>query len=496
MEEELVRLREENTWLRGENERLRSQLEEVEGMLRSAKEEMKGEMKESEERMEERIDKKLEGMMKSVEEMMKGRFRGGFGEGAVGGRSSGTCEGAREKEKEEEVNGSVSDESDVEIGSKKRENERQGKEKGNEKQGKERRESKDKSGEEKGKKGKGKEIGKKGKEVGKAGKKGEGEGSSDSEVDGGEWIKVDKKRGKKSVMSKMNVSAEVDSLYSEEGMKGQSESSESESESEKEVRKAMYVREVPRCERYNEYGSRDVHDFFREYERFCQDKYGESKRVWARELGEYLTGFLLDMYRVIMSVGDVEYDKVKARLVEQARRILKASVKYKRKNEFDEVRMKAGETLSLYACRLETLARKKFGDDGIDECKELVRKLLGTVPDGVREFVNLKRKEKKRWTNERLTWGEILETVEDYELDRVIKESRSVSVRAGVDERVPEFGSFRDAVLRGPMRMADSVIDRSVRASNVEVPGRMNGGFVREQRVGRVRDSSVQREGR
>ncbi|XP_066959067.1 uncharacterized protein [Macrobrachium rosenbergii] len=332
---------------------------------------------------------------------------------------------------------------------------------------------------------------KKGKEVGKAGKKGEGKDSSGSEVDGGEWIKVDKKKGKKSVMSKMNVSVEVDSLYSEEGMKGQSESSESESESEKEVRKAMYVREVPRCERYNEYGSRDVHDFFKEYERFCQDKYGESKRVWARELGEYLTGFLLDMYRVIMSVGDVEYDKVKARLVEQARR-MKASVKYKRKNGFDEARMKAGETLSLYACRLETLARKKFGDDGINECKELVRKLLGTVPDGVREFVNLKRK-KKRWTSERLTWGEILEIVEDYELDRVIKESRNVSVRAGVDERVPEFGSFRDAVLRGPMRMADSVIDRSVRASNVEVPVRMNGGFVREQRVGRVRDSSVQR---
>ncbi|XP_066964919.1 uncharacterized protein [Macrobrachium rosenbergii] len=305
-------------------------------------------------------------------------------------------------------------------------------------------------------------------------RRGEGEGSSDSEVDGGEWIKVDKKRGKKSVMSKMDVSAEVDSLYSEEGMKGQSESSES----EKEVRKAMYVREVPRCEKYNEYRSRDVHDFFREYERFCQDKYGESKSVWARELGEYLTGFLLDMYRVIMSVGDVEYDKVKARLVEQARR-MKASVKYKRKNEFDEARMKAGETLSLYACRLETLARKKFGDDGIDECTELVRKLLGTVPDGVREFVNLKRKEKKRWTNERLTLGEILEIVEDYELDRVIRESRSVSVRAGVDERVPEFGSFRDAVLRGPMRMADSVIDRSVRAGNVEVPVRMNGGFVR-----------------
>ncbi|XP_064117664.1 high mobility group nucleosome-binding domain-containing protein 5-like [Macrobrachium nipponense] len=30
--------------------------------------------------------------------------------------------------------------------------------------------------------------------------------------------------------------------------------------------------------------------------------------------------------------------------------------------------------------KLETLARKKFGDEGINECKELVRKLLATVP--------------------------------------------------------------------------------------------------------------------
>ena len=73
-----------------------------------------------------------------------------------------------------------------------------------------------------------------------------------------------------------------------------------------------------------------------------------------------------------------------------------------------------------------------------------------------------------RWTNERLTWNDILE-IEDYELDRCMKESRNVSVKTEVAEVVPEFKSYREAVLEGLKRMAERVVDRSVRASNVSV---------------------------
>ncbi|XP_068221724.1 uncharacterized protein [Palaemon carinicauda] len=299
----------------------------------------------------------------------------------------------------------------------------------------------------------------------------------DDSKDDREWVKVvSKKKGKKGMVKDRNLSVEVDSLYSneEEGNKGVD--SDDSSENERDVCKNVFMREVPRCERFNEHSSRDVYDFFKEYERYCQDKYGDSKRVWARELGEYLTGYLLTMYGVIMSVGDVDYESVKKRIIEQVRR-MKGSVKYKRKNDFDEARMNAGEAISMYVCRLETLARKKYGDEGINENKELMRKFLATVPENVCEFINLKRKEKMRWTQERLTWDDILEIVEDYELDRCMKESKSVSVRTGMEESVIEFGSYKDAILRGPMRVADNVVDRSVRASNVGIPVRANEGF-------------------
>ncbi|XP_068227433.1 uncharacterized protein [Palaemon carinicauda] len=285
----------------------------------------------------------------------------------------------------------------------------------------------------------------------------------------------------------------MDSLYSneEEGNKKEG-SSDDISENERDVCKTVFMREVPRCERFNEHSSRDVYEFFEEYERYCQDNYGDSKRVLARELGQYLTGYLLTMYGVIMSLGDVNYESVKKRIIEQVKR-MKGNVRYNRKNGFDEAHMNAGEAISMYVCRLETLARKKYGDEGINENKELMKNFLATVLENVAEFNHLKWKEKMRWTKERLTWDDILEIVEDYELDRCMKKSKSVSVRTGMEASDPEFVSFRDAVMRGPMRVADDVVDRSVRASNVGIPVRANEGFRQGNQGWRDRSASTQR---
>ncbi|XP_068220171.1 uncharacterized protein [Palaemon carinicauda] len=447
----------ENERLNWENAAMQKELRELKGTVERVEECVEMRMRENEERME----KRMEDMMGQVMGMMKTIM----GEGAVGGVSSASGNGLVVKEKVkvgDNGKGSDSDSSnsDGDI------------------EDKGIRHSKDEQKGERKDERKGKSDVKKGKKKYQADSK-----------DDREWVKVvSKKKGKKGMVKARNLSVEVDSLYSneEEGNKGVD--SDDSSENERDVCKTVFMREVPRCERFNEHSSRDVNDFFKEYERYCQDKYGDSKRIWARELGEYLTGYLLTMYGVIMSVGDVDYESVKTRIIEQVKR-MKGSVKYKRKNDFDEARMNAGEAISMYVCRLETLARKKYGNEGINENKELMRKFLATVPENVCEFINLKRKEKMRWTQERLTWDDILEIVEDYELDRCMKESKSVSVRTGMEESVIEFGSYKDAILRGPMRVADNVVDRSVRASNVGIPVRTNEGF--RQGNWRNRDRSV-----
>ncbi|XP_068221841.1 uncharacterized protein [Palaemon carinicauda] len=456
------RLLVENERLNWENAAMQKELRELKGTVEGVEEGVEMRMRENEERME----KRMEDMMGQVMGMMKTIM----GEGAVGGVSSASGNGLVVEEKGkvgDNGKGSDSDSSnsdgDIEgKGIRHSKNEQKG-------------ERKD---ERKGKS-----------DVKKEKKKYQADSKDDRE-----WVKVvSKKKGKKGMVKDRNLSVEVDSLYSneEEGNKGVD--SDDSSENERDVCKTVFMREVPRCERFNEHSSRDVYQFFKEYERYCQDKYGDSKRVWARELGEYLTGYLLTMYGVIMSVGDVDYESVKKRIIEQVKR-MKGSVRYKRKNDFDEARMNAGEAISMYVCRLETLARKKYGDEGINENKELMRKFLATVPENVCEFINLKRKEKMRWTQERLTWDDILEIVEDYELDRCMKESKSVSVRTGMEESVIEFGSYKDAILRGPMRVADNVVDRSVRASNVGIPVRTNEGFRQGNWHNRDRSASAHRD--
>ncbi|XP_068226751.1 uncharacterized protein [Palaemon carinicauda] len=448
------RLLVENERLNWENAVMQKELRELKGTVAKVEECFEMRMKENEERMEKRMEDmigQVMGMMKTV-----------VGEGAVGGVASASGNGLIVEEDRVSDNGDGSD-SDIES--------------------KGPRHSKIGTKGDRKKEKKGKDSVKKEK------KKGQGVSEDDHE-----WVKVvSKKKGKKGIVKDRTLSVELDSLYSneEEGNKKGVDSEDSSENEVEEVCKTVFMREVPRCASFNEHSSRDVYDFFREYEKFCQAKYGDSKRVWARELGEFLSGYLLTMYGVIMSVGEVEYESVKKRIIEQVKR-MKGSVRYKRKNDFDEARMKVGEAISMYVCRLETLARKKYGDEGINENKELMKKFLGTVPESVCEFINLKRKEKMRWTRERLTWDDILEIVEDYELDRCMKESKSVSVRTGMEECVPEFGSFRDAVMRGPMRAADSVVDRSVRVSNVGIPMPRNDGFRQGNQVWRDRSASTQ----
>src|SRR5678816_2104303 len=157
------------------------------------------------------------------------------------------------------------------------------------------------------------------------------------------------------------------------------------------------------------------------------------------------------------SVGEPKYEVVKERMLEQVERV-KGGVKYRRVNDFDKARRGKNERLDNYAHRLETLARVKFGDEGINENKMLMKKFLETIPPPVAEFINARRKEKMRWSRERLQWRDVLEIVEDREFeknerDREEYERHDVYSGRGMNERaspVPQYKSYRDALKANP----------------------------------------------
>ena len=234
-------------------------------------------------------------------------------------------------------------------------------------------------------------------------------------------VSVEKKKKKKKtaknrrherLMTKRGVS--IDSLYGSVDGSGRNDDSESgeQSGSEYDVKRSILIREVPRPGKYELKGTKDIQDFFREYEKYCKERFSDNKTFWVKELGDFLDGRMNEFYKTIICVGDPKYEVVKQRMIEQVGRI-KAGVKFRKVNDFDKVRMGKNERIDVYVHRIETLARKKFGDDGINENKDLMRKFLETVPVSVSEAINARRKEKMRWVGERLLWEDVLEMVED-----------------------------------------------------------------------------------
>ena len=247
-----------------------------------------------------------------------------------------------------------------------------------------------------------------------------------------------------------------DSLYSSSRSALESDSCSSSSESETEegasvsVRRSVLIREVPRISRFRLAGSQDIVDFFKEYERYCQEKLGSNKKFWVKELGEFLDDRLEGVLRAIVSVGEPKYEVVKERVIAHVRRI-KGGVKYRKRNDFEEARMEKGERLETYAHRLESLARKKYGDEEINKNKELMRKFLATVPSSIRETVNAMRKDKKKWHNRRLMWEDILEMIEDREIEdsRASREDKEdMEIMIGREKsRSSNRKTYKDAVI-------------------------------------------------
>src|SRR5678815_2944257 len=149
--------------------------------------------------------------------------------------------------------------------------------------------------------------------------------------------------------------------------------------------------------------------------------------------------------------------QVKEKILKQVERV-KGGVKYRKVHDFDKARQGKSERLDMYAHRLETLARMKFGNEDVSDNKRLLKKFLETIPSAVAEFINARRKEKMRWAGERLRWKDVLEIVEDREFEtnereREENERRDVYSGRGVNERaspLPQYRSYRDALRANP----------------------------------------------
>ena len=278
----------------------------------------------------------------------------------------------------------------------------------------------------------------------------------------------------------MNKIKMQNSLYSESGSSSEVDrriDTESESEYEVEVKKSVYLREPPKVQKYDARSRKDVGEFFKEYENYCKEKFGENRKPWVTELGSFLIGKVAEYYGEMMKAKEPKYDIVKDRIIASVRR-LKGSVRYRKKDMFEDARMEKGEKVGVYAQRLETLAREKFGDDDINERKELMKKFIATVPEKVAARINERRKEWMAYKGKRMLWEDVLEMVEDANFDDY-EEVYRTSWDSNKDER-----SYSEVLKVMPVKQMEEFLDDYY-------AGERNGNGRRE---GRERSGSYDRK--
>ena len=84
----------------------------------------------------------------------------------------------------------------------------------------------------------------------------------------------------------------------------ESESGE-QSGSEYDVIRSILIREVPRPGKYELKGTKDIQDFFKEYEKYCKERFSDNKTFWVKELGEFLEGRMNEFYKTIICIGEL-----------------------------------------------------------------------------------------------------------------------------------------------------------------------------------------------
>ena len=197
-------------------------------------------------------------------------------------------------------------------------------------------------------------------------------------------------------------------------------SSESDSESSCERRTRRRYRHVTKDvvppELFDVDGRTSMKEFLKEFNKYFEikfeDKHDKTGKLRCRKLAEFLDGEALRAYEAIGGKY-VPFDDMQEELLAWYKS-QKVESSYEKKAKFNQASMNPDESLKLYCIRLSRLALQAFPRRKSDRVRELIDKLMTTVP---RSFVKSieKREETKRTFDSKafITWDDITQLADD-----------------------------------------------------------------------------------
>jgi len=151
--------------------------------------------------------------------------------------------------------------------------------------------------------------------------------------------------------------------------------------------------------------------FLDRYERYCQDMYPESTEGLLPLLGTYLEGETLGVYQTIVK-NTYDYEEAKMQLLTWFREEKAKEHKNETKN-FTEAQIQPNEPITVYALRLEGLARRAFPGCDILEMPILRQKFLSSIPKHIRTQVEFTLSTVETTMGMKVPWDRLVAIVDD-----------------------------------------------------------------------------------
>lgn len=243
--------------------------------------------------------------------------------------------------------------------------------------------------------------------------------SGDSDADGSHKGSVKSSKTKKLWSSKVKGLSSTSDSDTQDSVGSEDLSSEESHEEKKTRRKSrgkrtgMCIKEMPEIDVYDAASGRPFKRFVRTFERYCREKYSCAKRDWTGALGHKLTGEMLEVYTA-SGGSDVQYEDMIETLGAWYRRRIKSG-KTSNYQRFEEMKMKIGESIIVYAARLEARAKKAFPGESLEKIKRLMQKFLDTIPKEKSTKLSRAVKEHKILHGKKMTWSKLLDLAAVYE---------------------------------------------------------------------------------
>ena len=180
----------------------------------------------------------------------------------------------------------------------------------------------------------------------------------------------------------------------------------------------------PKPDIYSLESGRSFSRFLASFEVYCENRYSRCNiDLWTPELGRLLEGEMKEVYDA-HGGPDQKYRKMKRHL-ETWHAEAKERISSSRRALYRNARMQSGESLKIYATRLEHLFRMAYPRRELDG-KDLKRHLLTTIPAQVGENLEHDLAILKTATGKQNTWGDVLKLLENQD-ETVRRQQRSSS---------------------------------------------------------------------